>query len=105
MVRQVVFDFRIGDGRKAPVDKVNLFGHHIYGNHMIVLREQNGEGEANVAGTRNCNVHPTLLELGKWIKRFDFLTIANYTEVEEGLSTKTLCRGHREGESGDDLPL
>lgn len=50
-LRQEALDLVVLDGRNVVVDLLDLLGHDVQRVHLVVLREQDGEGQANVAGT------------------------------------------------------
>ena len=57
VVREVVLDLHIRDGRQAPVDEVDLPGDDVHGGHMVALGQQDGQGKPHVAGAGNGDVH------------------------------------------------
>ena len=50
-LRQEALDLVVLDGRYVAVDLLDLLGHDVQRVHLVVLREQDGEGQADVAGT------------------------------------------------------
>ena len=63
-LRQEALDLVVLDGRLVVVDLLNLFGHDVQRMHLVVLREQDGEGQADVAGTGDSDLH-VILQLSK----------------------------------------
>ena len=57
LVRQIFFDLRIGNGGLVRVDQVDLGRNDIQGDDFIVLRQQHGIGQADVAGAGDCDFH------------------------------------------------
>ena len=53
------------DGRLKGVNLLHLLGNDVQRVHLVVLREQNGEGQAHIAGTGNGNLHVNLLK--SWV--------------------------------------
>lgn len=62
--RQESLDLVVLDGRHIVVDLLDLLGHDVQRVHLVVLREQDGEGQADVAGTGDSNLH-VILQLSK----------------------------------------
>ena len=62
--RQESLDLVVLDGRHIVVDLLDLLGHDVQSMHLIVLREQDGEGQADVAGTGDSDLH-VILQLSK----------------------------------------
>ena len=58
--RQEALDLVVLDGRYVVVDLLDLLGHDVQGAHLVVLREQDGEGQADVAGTGDSDLHINL---------------------------------------------
>ena len=56
-LRQEALDLIVLDGRHVAVDLLDLLGHDVQRVHLVVLREQDGEGQADVAGTGDSNLH------------------------------------------------
>lgn len=56
-LRQEALDFVVLDGRYAAVNLLDFLGHDVQGAHLVVLRKQDGEGQADVAGTGDGNLH------------------------------------------------
>lgn len=54
-LRKEALDLVILDGRYVAVDLLDLLGHDVQCVHLVVLREQDGEGQADVAGTGDSN--------------------------------------------------
>ena len=54
-LRQEALDLVVLDGRLVVVDLLDLLGHDVQRVNLVVLREQDGEGQANVAGTGDGN--------------------------------------------------
>ena len=54
-LRQEALDLVVLDGRYVVVDLLDLFGHDVQRVDLVVLREQDGEGQADVAGTGDGN--------------------------------------------------
>ena len=52
---QEALDLVVLDGRYVVVDLLDLLGHDVQRVHLVVLREQDGEGQADVAGTGDSN--------------------------------------------------
>lgn len=63
-LRQEPLDLVVLDGRLIVVDLLDLLGHDVQGMHLVVLREQDGEGQADVAGTGDSDLH-VILQLSK----------------------------------------
>ena len=53
--RQEALDLVVLDGRYVVVDLPDLLGHDVQRVHLVVLREQDGEGQADVTGTGDSN--------------------------------------------------
>ena len=62
--RQESLDLVVLDGRYVVVDLLDLLGHDVQRVHLVVLREQDGEGQADVAGTGDSDLH-VILQLSK----------------------------------------
>ena len=60
---QKALDLIILNRRLEGVDLLDLLGNDIQGMHLIVLRKQDSERKAHVAGTGNGNFHAKLLLL------------------------------------------
>ena len=56
-LRQEALDLVVLDGRYVAVDLLDLLGHDVKRVHLVVLRKQDGEGQADVAGTGDGNLH------------------------------------------------
>ena len=56
-LRQKTLDLVVLDGRYVAVDLLDFLGHDVQGVHLVVLRKQDGEGQADVAGTGDGNLH------------------------------------------------
>ena len=56
-LRQEALDLVVLDGRYVAVDLLDFLGHDVQGVHLVVLREQDGEGQADVTGTGDGNLH------------------------------------------------
>lgn len=56
-LRQEALDLVVLDGRYVAVDLLDLLGHDVQRLHLVVLREQDGEGQADVAGTGDSDLH------------------------------------------------
>ena len=63
-LRQEALDLVVLDGRHVVVDLLDLLGHDVQRVHLVVLREQDGEGQADVAGTGDSDLH-VILQLSK----------------------------------------
>lgn len=63
-LRQEALDLVVLDGRYVAVDLLDLLGDDVQSVHLVVLREQDGEGQADVAGTGDSNLH-VILQLSK----------------------------------------
>ena len=50
-VLQVIFDLDIFDGRLLAVEHRDFFGDDVEGDHFVVLGEEDGVGEPDVAGS------------------------------------------------------
>ena len=57
LLREVLLDVLVLDGRDAAVDLLDLLRDHVHGNDVVVLREERGDGEADVAGTGDGYFH------------------------------------------------
>ncbi len=60
-LRQESLDLVVLDGRLEAVDLLDLLGHDVQRVHLIVLQEQDGEGQADVAGTGDSDLHAIAL--------------------------------------------
>lgn len=56
-LRQEALDLVVLDGRLVAVDLLDLLGHDVQRVDLVVLREQDGEGQADVAGAGDGNLH------------------------------------------------
>lgn len=63
-LREEALDLVVLDGRYVAVDLLDLLGHDVQSVDLVVLREQNGEGQADVAGTGDSDLH-IILQLSK----------------------------------------
>lgn len=63
-LRQEVLDLVVLDRRLIAVDLLDLLGHDVQSVDLVVLREQDGEGQADVAGTGDSDLH-VILQLSK----------------------------------------
>lgn len=63
-LRQEALDLVVLDGRYVVIDLLDLLGHDVQRVHLVVLREQDGEGQADVAGTGDSDLH-VILQLSK----------------------------------------
>lgn len=63
-LRKEALDLVVLDGRLVVVDLLDLLGHDVQRVHLVVLREQDGEGQADVAGTGDSDLH-VILQLSK----------------------------------------
>ena len=63
-LRQEALDLVVLDGRYVAVDLLDLLGDDVKRVHLVVLREQDGEGQADVAGTGDSDLH-VILQLSK----------------------------------------
>ena len=63
-LRQEALDLVVLDGRYVAVNLLDLLGHDVQRVHLVVLREQDGEGQADVAGTGDSDLH-VILQLSK----------------------------------------
>jgi hypothetical protein len=57
LVAQVVLDFAVDDGRNLAIEHLHLLGDDVEGHHFIVLGQQDGVGETDVAGAGDGNLH------------------------------------------------
>ena len=57
LVGQIVLDLRVGQGGLLGVDLVHLGLHQVYRRHLVVLGQQYGVGQANIASTGNSDFH------------------------------------------------
>ena len=57
LVLEVVLDLGIDDGRLLAIEHRHLLGDDVEGHHFIVLCQQDGIGQADVAGTGNGDLH------------------------------------------------
>ena len=55
--REVFLNVFVLNGRDAAVDLLDLLGDHVHGDDLVLLREERGDGEADVAGTGDCYFH------------------------------------------------
>ena len=63
-LRQESLDFVVLDRRLVVVDLLDLLGHNVQRVDLVVLREQDSEGQADVAGTGDSDLH-IILQLSK----------------------------------------
>lgn len=63
-LRQEALDLVVLDGRYVAVDLLDLLGDDVKRVDLVVLREQDGEGQADVAGTGDSDLH-VILQLSK----------------------------------------
>lgn len=63
-LRKEALDLVVLDGRYVAVDLLDLLGNDVQRVHLVVLREQDGEGQADVAGTGDSDLH-VILQLSK----------------------------------------
>ena len=63
-LREEALDLVVLDGRYVVVDLLDLLGHDVQRVDLVVLREQDGEGQADVAGTGDSDLH-VILQLSK----------------------------------------
>ena len=63
-LRQEALDLVVLDGRHVAVDLLDLLGDDVKRVDLVVLREQDGEGQADVAGTGDSDLH-VILQLSK----------------------------------------
>ena len=56
-LRQEALDRVVLDGRLEVVDLLDLLGHDVQRVNLVVLREQDGKGQADVAGTGDSDLH------------------------------------------------
>ena len=57
LVRQVVFDVIVDNRGFLPVDHIHFFLDDVHGSDLMVLGEEDGIGEADVACACNCDFH------------------------------------------------
>lgn len=63
-LRQEALDLVVLDGRYVAVDLLDFLGDDVKRVDLVVLREQDGEGQADVAGTGDSDLH-VILQLSK----------------------------------------
>jgi len=71
-VPEVVLDLRIHDGRFLAVQLRHLLGNDVERDDLIVLREQDGIGQPNVACSGNGDFHyciPCKESISAWMDR------------------------------------
>lgn len=56
-LRQEALDLVVLDGRHEVVDLLDLLGNDVQRVHLVVLREQDGEGQTDIAGSGDGNLH------------------------------------------------
>ena len=56
-LRQEALDLAVLDGRYVVVDLLDLLGHDVQRVHLVVLREQDGKRQTDVAGTGDSDFH------------------------------------------------
>ena len=56
-VLEVVFDFGVFDGRLLAIEHRDFFGDDVERDHFVVLGEEDGVGEADVAGSGDGDFH------------------------------------------------
>ena len=54
---QILFDVVVLYGRDVAVEFFHLFGHHVNGCHVMVLRQQGGNAQAHVACAGHGNTY------------------------------------------------
>ena len=57
LLRKVLFDVFVLDGTFAAVDLFYFLGDDVDGDHLVLLREERGDGEADVSGSCYCDFH------------------------------------------------
>jgi hypothetical protein len=57
LVREVVFNLDVDDGRKLAVQHFGLLGNDVQHIHFVVLCQQVGVGRADLAGAGNGEFH------------------------------------------------
>lgn len=63
-LRQEALDLVVLDGRHIVVDLLDLLGNDVQRVNLVVLREQDGEGQTDVTGACDSNLH-VILQLSK----------------------------------------
>ena len=63
-LRKEALDLVVLDGRLVVVNLLDLLGQDVQRVHLVVLREQDGEGQADIAGTGDSDIH-VILQLSK----------------------------------------
>lgn len=63
-LRQEALDLIVLDGRHIVVDLLDLLGDDVKRVDLVVLRKKDGEGQADVAGTGDSDLH-VILQLSK----------------------------------------
>lgn len=56
-LRQEALDLVVLNWRLVVVDLLDLLGHDVQRVYLVVLREQDGEGQADVAGAGDSDLH------------------------------------------------
>ena len=69
---EIVFDLDIFDRRLFAVQHRHFFGQDIERHHLIVLGEQNGIGESDVAGSGDGDFHGDISEFASGLTRVLF---------------------------------
>lgn len=59
-LRKEALNLIVLDGRLVVVDLLDLLGHDVQRVDLVVLREQDGEGQADIAGTGDSDLHVIL---------------------------------------------
>ena len=57
LLRQILLDVFVLNGRLSAVDLLHLFREDVHGCDVVMLRQQGGDGQADVSGARDCDVH------------------------------------------------
>ncbi len=57
LVREIVLQLGISDGGFPLIDQRDLLRHQVQRNNLVMLREQHGIGQTDIAGARYSNFH------------------------------------------------
>ena len=57
LFREILLNVFVLNGRLAAVDLLHLLRDDVHGRDVVMLRQQRGDGQADIAGARDCDVH------------------------------------------------
>ena len=58
-IAQEALDLLVADGALSSIEQIDLLGHHINDGYLVVLREQQGNGQTHIARPGDGNHHET----------------------------------------------